>query len=125
MGDDGQIVAEFALELGHFAHVIHAFVESAAELGRDGLQGNLRVAQRGQNNQQFGRRLRRVGLVHRNFGGEISRAFGAHDALINAARRLDGGQIFGGNLFDLGARSLKRRVNVGRWKFRRLIRDGD
>ena len=38
MGDDGEVVVEFLLELLHITDVVHAFVETAGELGRDGLE---------------------------------------------------------------------------------------
>ena len=41
------IVAEFLLELPQIAHVVHPFVETAGELGRDRLQANLLVGQQG------------------------------------------------------------------------------
>ena len=47
--DDREVFVEFLLELFHVADVIHALVETAGELRRDGLERNLLVRQRGEN----------------------------------------------------------------------------
>ena len=112
MRNHRQIVAELALENGDVADVIHAFIEATTKFGRDGLKRNLRVTERGQNNQQFRRRLRRVGFVHRNFGDEIFVAFFFGDAIVNRARAAHGGQIFGGDFRHLFARGFKRRFDA-------------
>ena len=105
--DDGEVVVEFLLELLHVADVIHALVETAGELGRDGLERNFFVGQRGENDEQFRRRLRAVGFVHRNFGDEILRALGLGDVPVNFPGVLHGEQIFVGDALDLGARDLQ------------------
>ena len=112
-GDDGEVFVEFLLELLHIADVIHAFVEAAGEFRRDGLDGNLFVGERGQNDEQFRRRLRAVGFVHRNFGDEICLAFGLGDVPVNFPGVLHGEQIFAGDALDVRAGGFKRPVNVG------------
>ena len=72
VGDHGQVAREFLFELLDVAHVIHAFVEAAGEFGRDGLDGNSFIGDGRQNQQQLGRRLRRIGFVHGNFGDEAA-----------------------------------------------------
>src|ERR1019366_9113024 len=73
-GNRRQIFAELLLELNHIAHVIDALIEAPGELGGDGLYRNLLVGDGGQDDQQFRRGLRRIGLVHRNLGDELAAA---------------------------------------------------
>ena len=76
---------KFLLELRHVADVIDALVEAAGEFGGDRLDGDLLVGDRRENHQQFGRRLRAVGLVHRHFGDEVAGALGGGDVPIDLA----------------------------------------
>ena len=48
------------------AHVIHALVEAAGELRRDGLDRDFLVSDGCEDDEQLGRRLRRIGFVHRD-----------------------------------------------------------
>ena len=70
--NDRQVFIEFLFELNDIANIIDAFVKSSGELRSDGLCRNVFVGDRGQNNQQFRRSLRAIGLVHRDFGDEQS-----------------------------------------------------
>ena len=92
VGDGGDVERELAVELRHVAHVIHALVEAAAELGRDGLDGNAFVGDGGQNDEQLGGTLRAVGLVHGNFGDEVALALCALDLAVDFAGFFDGGE---------------------------------
>ena len=71
-GDCRYVQRHLPPELRHVAHIIDTLVEAARKLWRDGLDRNALIGNRRQNNQQLGRRLRRVRLVHRNFCDEIS-----------------------------------------------------
>jgi len=62
--DHGEVLLELCGELFHIADVVDALVEPAAELGRDRLGGDSLVGNRGQDHQQFDRRLRRIRLIH-------------------------------------------------------------
>ena len=54
ISDNGKIVAKFLLELREVADIVNArFVESSGKLRRDGLNTNLLVGKRSQDNQQF------------------------------------------------------------------------
>ena len=106
--DDGEVVVEFFFKLHHVADVIHALVETSGELRRDGLQWNFFVRQRGKNDEQFRRRLRAVGFVHRNFGDEIRLALGLDDMPVNFPGLLHGEQIFPCDAFHFGARDRER-----------------
>jgi len=44
VGDHGEVVVELLGKLREVANVIHAFVEAARELGRNGLDGDLLIA---------------------------------------------------------------------------------
>ena len=114
--DDRKVFVELLLELFHVAHVIHALVKPARELRRDGLKRNLLVRQRGQNDQQFRRRLRAVGFVHRNFRDEVFRALGRDDVLVDFPGVLHGEQKLARHALDFRAGDLKRTVNVREWK---------
>ena len=111
-GDDGEVVVEFFLELLHVADVVHTFVETTSELGRNGLDGNLFIGNRGEDDEQLRRRLRTVGFVHGHFGDEVGRAFGFDDVLINLARVLHGEQKLGGDLLDVVARGRERLFDL-------------
>ena len=113
VSDHGQVVVEFLLELREVANVIHAFVEAAGELRRNGLDGDLLIGDGRQNDEQLGRSLRRVGLVHGNFRDEMVRAFALRDVAIDAPGFLDGEEILGGNGLDRLARGGKRRGDSG------------
>ena len=71
MRDHGEVVIKLLLELGQIPHVIDALVKPTGEFRRDGLQLHAFIGQRGENDQQFRRRLWRVGFVHGHFGDEI------------------------------------------------------
>ena len=107
-GDHRQVVVEFLLELRQVAHVIHALVEAAGELRRDGLDGNLLIGDGRQNDEQLGRSLRRVGLVHGDFRHEMVRAFALRDVAIDAPGFLDGKKILAGDRLDRLPRGRER-----------------
>ena len=94
------------------AGIIHALVETAGELGRDGLERNAFVGERGQDHEEFRRRLRAVGFIHRNFRDEIGRPFGFGNVPVNPARLLRGQQILPGDALDFAARCFHRAVKV-------------
>ncbi len=102
-GDDGEVVVEFAFELGEVTDVIHALVEPAGELRRDGLDGDLFVGQGGEDDREGGRRLGFVGLVHGDFGDEVARALLRLDVAVDAAGLGDGLEEAGGVARDLVA----------------------
>ena len=106
--DDGEVFVEFLLELLHIADIIHALVETAGEFRRDGLDGNLFVGERRKNDEQFRRRLRAVGFVHRNFGDEIRLALGLGDVPVDFPGVLHGEQIFAGDALDVRAGGFQR-----------------
>ena len=93
VGDHREVIVELAFELGQVAHVIDTLVEAAGELWRDGLHPHLLICQRGQDDEQFQRRLRRVGLVHRHLGDQVSLALRRDDVAIDLPGVLDGQQI--------------------------------
>ena len=76
-GDHREVVAELLLELREVADVIDALVEPAGELRGDRLHRHALVRERREDEQQLGRRLRGVGLVHRDFGDEVAAPFAA------------------------------------------------
>ena len=127
-GDHGQVVVELLLELGDVAHVIDALVEAAGELGGDGLDRNPLVGDGGQDDQQFGRCLRRVGLVHRNFGDEVAAAAFLVHVAVDGARLLHGREILAGDLRDGVAGDGERLVDAGdahgSLKFRMTLDEG-
>src|SRR5215213_3977177 len=88
--DDGDVLVELLLELRHVAYVVHALVEAARELRRDGLRGYPLVGDGREYDEQLGRRLRRVGLVHRDFGDEVAPALDGSDVAVDAPRVLHG-----------------------------------
>src|ERR1017187_8764590 len=92
-GNDGEVFAELLLELRHVADIIDTLVEAPGELWGDGLDGNLLVGNGGQNDQQFRRGLRRVGLVHRDLGDELAAAALLVHVPVGGARLLYGGQV--------------------------------
>src|ERR1035437_8469283 len=99
-GNHRQVFAELLLELNHIAHVIDALVEAPGELGGDGLYRNLLVGDGGQDDQQFRRGLRRIGLVHRNLGDELAAAALLVHVPVDGARLLHGSQILADDVRD-------------------------
>ena len=74
--DGGHVEGHLARELRDVADVVDALVEAAAEFRGDGLDGNLLVGDGAEDDEQFGGRLRGVGLVHRDFRDEVPLPFG-------------------------------------------------
>src|ERR1035438_10033636 len=68
-------------------------VEAPGELGGDGLDGNLLVGNGGQDDEQFRRGLRRIGLVHGDLGDELAAAALLVHVTVDGARLLYGGQV--------------------------------
>src|ERR1019366_5054127 len=95
-----QVFAELLLELDHIAHVIDALVEAPGELGGDGLYRNPFVGNGGQDDQQFRRGLRRIGLVHRDLGDEFAAAALLVHVPVDGACLLHGSQILAGDVRD-------------------------
>ena len=93
VGDGRNVQRKLAFELRHVAHIVHALVEAAAELGRDGLDGDAFIGDGGQDDEQLGGTLRAVGLVHRDLGNEVAFALGVYDFAVDLAGLLDGGEI--------------------------------
>src|SRR5262249_40389791 len=69
-GNHGEVFGELFFKLLDIADVIDAFIETAGEFRRDGLDGNTGVGNGGENQEQLGGSLRRIGFVHGNFGHE-------------------------------------------------------
>src|ERR1035441_7336720 len=92
-GNDGEVFAELLLELRHVADIIDTLVEAPGELGGDGLDGNLLVGNGGQDDEQFRRGLRRIGLVHGDLGDELAAAALLVHVTVDGARLLYGGQV--------------------------------
>jgi len=63
VGEDGEVVVEFLLELGDVADVVDSFVEAARKLGGDGLNGDALVGDGGEDDEHLGGDLRLVGFV--------------------------------------------------------------
>ena len=93
--ENGDVFGELALELRDVADIVDALVEPAAETRRDGLHGDPRVGDGGQDQQQLSGRLRPDGLVHRDFGDESRLAACLKDATVDAGGLADGVQIGG------------------------------
>ena len=108
VGNDGEAVVELPLELREVADVIDAFVETADEFGRDGLNGNFFITDGGEDDEQFGGELGFAGFVHGNLSDEVPGAFGIFDMPIELARLADGQEIFEGGAPDVIRRNLKR-----------------
>jgi hypothetical protein len=66
--DGRNVEHQLSFELRHVAYVLHTFVETAAELRSDGLEGNTFIRDCRKDDQQVCRALRAIGLVQ-----EISR----------------------------------------------------
>ena len=111
--DHRQIVVEFLFKLGDVADVVHALVEPAGELGRDGLDRYVLVGKRGQNDQQLHRRLRGVGFVHGNFRDERAFALGLDDVAVDAAGFPHGEEIFVRDLLHVGTARFQTACDAG------------
>ena len=59
-----EILAELLLEVLQVSDIIHPLIEAASEFGRDRLQWNGLVGQSREDDQQFRRCLRMIGLIH-------------------------------------------------------------
>src|SRR5204863_8198903 len=114
--DDGDVLVELLLELRHVADVIDALVEAARELRRYRLGGNPLIRNRGEDDEEFGRRLRAVGLVHRDLRDEVALALQLRDAAVDAPGVLDGLEVLRGDALVLGARRLERLRDAGNLK---------
>ena len=78
--------------------------------------GTLLVGERGQDDQQLRRRLRRVGLVHRDFGDErVLAPFVRGDVAVDLAGLLDGQQVLARDVGDVRRRDLKRLGRCRGW----------
>ena len=107
--DHGEIVLEFLLELREVADVVHALVEAAGEFRRDGLCADFFIGDGGENDEQFGRSLRRVGLVHRDFGDEVRLALFRSDVAVDFPRVLHSEEILRDDALDVRARGREGR----------------
>ena len=113
VGDDAEVVVELAFELGEVADVVDALVETAGELRGDGLDRHAFVGDGGEDDEQLGRGLGAVGLVHRDLGDEAADALHGDDVAVDLAGFLDGEQELGGRALDVGARGRERTVDAG------------
>jgi len=95
-GDYRQIFIKFLLKLLQISDVIYPFVESAGKFGGDGLRGDALAGDGRQNQQQFYRRLRLVGFIHRHLGDKLSFAFSGNQIAVYLACLLHGQEVFGG-----------------------------
>src|SRR5947209_20544893 len=75
MTDDSDVVGELFPEFRDISDIINPLVEAPGELGRDSLNRNTAVRNGGEDNEQFGRRLRRIRLVHRDFCYKVAPSF--------------------------------------------------
>ncbi len=128
VGDDGEILGKFLLEACNIADVVHAFVETAAEFRRDGLDGDVLIGNGGEDDEQFGRRLRGIGFVHANFGDEVPLPFERLNKAVNASGIHHGKQEVIGNAGDVIAGdfqgSIDPRNGEGTDQFRVAIDKG-
>src|SRR5947209_2105089 len=116
VSDDGDVFIKLLLELRHVADVVNALVEAAGELRRDGLGRNLLIRNRGEDDEEFGWRLRAVGLVHRDLRDEVALALQLRDVAVDAPGVPDGLEVLRGDALDLGARRLERLRDAGNLK---------
>ena len=110
--DNGQVVVELPLELGHITDIIHALVETAGEFRCDGLHRHAGLSQRCQDDHQGRWGLRRVGLVHGHLGDEAPHALGFCDVPIQRAGLLGGLEELGGDVLDILASRDERFGNT-------------
>src|ERR1700722_12494180 len=94
VADGGHVEYHLAGELRCIANVVDSLVEAAAEFRGDGLDGYSFVGNGAKDDEQFGGRLRGVGLVHRNFGDEASLPFRGFDFAVDLAGLLDSEEEF-------------------------------
>ncbi|MEY3911676.1 MAG: hypothetical protein RLY37_1144, partial [Verrucomicrobiota bacterium] len=113
MGDDAEVVIELAFELGEVADVVYALVETTGELRSDRLDRHTFVGDGREDDEELGRGLGAVGLVHRDLGDEAADALHGDDVAVDLAGFLDGQQKLGGRALDVGARGSERTVDAG------------
>ncbi|OPZ48764.1 MAG: hypothetical protein BWY95_00566 [Bacteroidetes bacterium ADurb.BinA104] len=70
--DHQQIFVELFLELYNVAHILYTLVEAAGKFGRNGLHRHFFLCQSVQYEEHLNGGLRRIHLVHRDFGNEIA-----------------------------------------------------
>ncbi len=99
------------LELGDVSDVIDTFVEASGELGSDGLDGNFLIGEGGEDDEEFGRGLGAVGLIHGNFGDEIL-AFDGNDVVVDRLGLLGGFEELVGGFLHIGSGYFERRIDA-------------
>src|SRR5271165_57594 len=95
-GNDTKVFVELLFELRKVAHVIDPFVEPSGELWGDRLDGYAFLGDHRQDQEQFHRVLRRVGLVDRDFSDKLIASFLFFDVPVDTTRLLYGEQEFAG-----------------------------
>src|SRR5580693_7829370 len=98
--DGGHVEGHLASELRYIANVVDSLVEAATEFRGDGLDGYSFVGNGAKDDEQFGGRLRRVRLVHRDFGDETSLPFHGFDFAVDLAGLLDSEEEFRGGVAE-------------------------
>ena len=111
--DDAEVVIEFAFELGDVADVINTLIKTTGELRSDGLDWYAFICDGREDDQQFRRGLRIIGLIHRDFGDEAADALHGDDVAVDLAGFLDSQQELGGRALDVGTRGRERTVDAG------------
>src|SRR6202789_2180765 len=107
-----KILVELLAELRDIAHIIDAFVEPPCKLRRNRLNRNILIRNRSQNDQQFDRSLRRIGLIHRDLRDEASFALVLHQKPIDLSRMLNRRKELVGNALDKCRVGLERLRNA-------------
>ena len=100
---DADMRLELLEEGSDIADIVDALVEAARKLGRYGLDGNARIGQGGENDDEFGGALGDGGFVHRHLGDEVVSLSQLADAAIDLGRLVDGTQIPSGRGPDRGS----------------------
>ena len=100
---DADVSFELFEEGSDIADIVDTLVEAARILGRYGLDGNVRIGQGGEDDDEFGGALGNGGFVHRHLGDEIISLPQLADAAIGLGRLVDSTQITSGRCPDRGS----------------------